>query len=113
MNKKFENKEEWKASNELVVDIHKLLSGMPIEEYEDPFSLSNEIKNTAISIPSKLSAGYEMGGEYLTENLIIARGLLMKLESQLTIASDVKLIEGDSAEKLKKRARSVWGLLGA
>ena len=42
MNKKFENKEEWKASNELVVDIHKLLSGMPIEKYEDPFSLSNE-----------------------------------------------------------------------
>ena len=112
MNKKFEDKRGWKESNELVLAIYKLLNGIPKEEYEDPFSLTNEIKNTVIKIPSKLMAGYELGGDYLTENLIIARGLLMKLESQLTIASDVKLIEEDSAQKLKKRARSVWELLG-
>lgn len=111
MNKRFENNKEWQEGNKLVIDIHKLLSGMPKEEYEDPYSLSNEIKNTAIGVPCKLSTGYELGGDYLTENLIIASGLLAKLESLLLLAIDVKLVEDENAEELIKRAKNVRELL--
>ena len=111
MNKEFKDKKEWQESIDLAVEVHKLMSSMPKEEYEDPYSLSNDIKNTAVSIPSKLSAGYELGGDYLTENLMIARGLVAKLESQLMLAVDVKLVENESAQKLIKRARSVRELL--
>lgn len=107
MNKKFENNKEWQESNKLVLDIYKLLSGMPKEEYEDPYSLSNEIKNAAIGVPCKLSAGYELGGDYLTENLMIASGLLAKLESLLLLAIDVKLVEDENAEELIKRIKHI------
>jgi len=53
MEKKFENQIEWQKSSDLAVSIHKLLAHMPSEEYENEFSLSNEIKRNAISIPSK------------------------------------------------------------
>lgn len=111
MNKEFKEMKEWQESIDLAVDVHKLMSGMPSEEFADPYSLSNEIKNTAMSIPSKLSAGYELGDDYLTENLMKARGLLAKLETQLLLAIDIDLIEKEKAEELIKRARSVRGLL--
>lgn len=111
MNKEFKDMKECQESIDLAVDIHKLMSGMPSEEYEDPDSLSNEIKNTAMSIPSKLSAGFELGDDYLTENLIRARGLLAKLESQLMLAINIDLIEEEKAEELIKRVRSVRELM--
>lgn len=111
MNTKFQNKEEWKESYELVLATYELMGKGPKEEYENPFSLSNEIKNTVIGIPSKLSAGYELGGDFLTENLMEARGLLVKLEYLLTVAAEMNLVETVETEKLIKRARDVWELL--
>ena len=111
MNKEFKDMKEWQESIDLAVDVHKLMSGMPREEYENPYSLSNEIKNTAMSIPCNLSSGYEVGEGYLTENLIRARGLLAKLESQLMLAININLIEEEKAEELIKRVRSVRELM--
>lgn len=100
MNQEIKNKKEWQLSLDLAVSIHKLMADRPSEEYEDEFSLSNEIRNTAISIPCTIVSGYRVGGELLLENLSLACGLLARLETQLRIAANVELLEEEKVTPL-------------
>ncbi|MDD2552148.1 MAG: four helix bundle protein [Dysgonamonadaceae bacterium] len=107
MKREFEDQKEWKLSMDLATNVYKQMVQLPIEEYEDYYSISNQIKRTAISIPSKIAAGYSLGGEYLLENLSIARGLLARLETLLILAANVKVLEEKKMELLLKEIESV------
>ena len=111
INKEMKKRRELTESHELAVDILRLLSSMPEDEYENPDSLSNEIKRTAISIPSKISAGYELGGDFLRENIVTARGLTSRLETLFILALVVNLVDNDKSDVLIERIERVRELL--
>jgi len=74
----------WQKAIDLVTLIYKLVDCFPNEE---KYSLTSQIKRSAISVPSNITEGY--GRNYSKDYsrfLQIARGSLYELQSQIEIA---------------------------
>ncbi|MBQ6601202.1 MAG: four helix bundle protein [Clostridia bacterium] len=73
----------WQKSMDLVDEIYKLIKLLPSDER---FSLSDQMRRSAISVPSNIAEGYERKSkkEYL-QFLSIAKGSRAELETQLYI----------------------------
>ena len=57
--KSYRDLEVWVKSKELAVEIYKMTSFLPIEER---FSLSDQLRRAAISIPSNIAEGQQRYG---------------------------------------------------
>ena len=73
----------WQKAMDLTDEIYHLVKYLPAEER---FALSDQMRRSAVSVPSNIAEGY---GRH-TENefkkyLAIARGSIFELETQLTI----------------------------
>jgi len=77
----------WQKSIILVKEIYKLTSKLPKSEQ---FSLSDQMRRAAVSIPSNIAEGYRRKGkqEFL-QFLSIANGSAAELETQLIIVSEI------------------------
>lgn len=61
--------------------------------------MTSQLRRCAVSIPSNVAEGWGRGqNKYFGNHLKIARGSLCELETQLTLAVELKLIEEISAE---------------
>lgn len=87
---------------EVVDEIYRITRCFPDDER---FGLSSQMRRSAISIPSNIAEGYGRGHkkEYL-RYLLIARGSMMELETQLMIAVRQSYCE-------RENAKSVWSLV--
>ena len=85
----------WKKSMDLVEICYKITSEFPKEEL---YSLTNQIRRAAISIPSNIAEGQSRWStkEFL-RFLSITKGSLSELETQLLLAQRLKYL---SEEKL-------------
>ena len=80
----------WKLGITLVKHVYKLCYQLPADE---KFGLSSQLKRAAISIPSNIAEGYGRGSDKEFKRfLFIASGSLYEIETQLTIATELKLI---------------------
>lgn len=88
----------WQQSKDLVSKIYRLTATFPKEEI---YSLTAQIKRSAISIPSNIAEGSarESNKEYI-RFLYIALGSLAELDTQLLIANDLEFIKSDEYQKL-------------
>ena len=79
--------EVWKKSKNLVIDIYKMTSYLP---NEDKYSLADQIRRAAISIPSNISEGQQ---RYSIKEFIrftsISKGSVAELITQLEIVSEL------------------------
>ena len=73
----------WQKAMEMASMTYSLTKNMPKEEL---FSLTNQMRRAAVSIPSNIAEGYGRNSakEYL-QFLAIARGSLCELETQLLL----------------------------
>ena len=73
----------WQKAMEVASMTYSLTKNMPKEEL---FSLTNQMRRAAVSIPSNIAEGYGRNSakEYL-QFLAIARGSLCELETQLLL----------------------------
>ncbi|HOW19678.1 MAG TPA: four helix bundle protein, partial [Phycisphaerae bacterium] len=76
--------EAWQRAIDLVEAVYVLTRGFPNAER---FGLTSQTQRASVSIPSNIAEGYGRShrGDYL-HHLSMARGSLMELEIQLTIA---------------------------
>lgn len=83
----------WKQSIELVKDVYKISYSFPKEEL---YVLTSQIRRTVISIPSNIAEGFARfyNKEY-RQFLYIALGSCAELETQITIANNLKYLEDD------------------
>ena len=65
------------------------------------YSLSNQMRRAAVSVPSNISEGHERHhlAEYL-QHLSIALGSLAELETQIEISRRLAYLPGESADEL-------------
>ena len=85
--KSYRNLEVWVKSKELAVEIYKMTSLLPME---DRFSLADQLRRAAISIPSNIAEGQQ---RYSIKEFIhfisISRGSTAELITQLEIVTEL------------------------
>ena len=80
----------WQKSMELTVEIYNMIKKLPKEE---TYSLCDQMKRAAVSIPSNIAEGHERGtNKEFIHFLTIARGSRAELETQLQICIKVRYL---------------------
>jgi four helix bundle protein len=101
----------WQKSYQLCLDIYKLTKGFPKEEL---YSLTSQIRRSAISVPSNIAEGYgrKTTAEYL-RSLYIAYGSNCELETQILLAGDLGYIECERLNDIQESIGEVERMLKA
>jgi four helix bundle protein len=105
----------WQRSRKLVSAIYDLTVKFPGKEQ---FGLSSQIRRAAVSIPSNIAEGHRRNSNKEFQNfLVIARGSLAEVETQLILAQDLKFItEADakgSLQEIDEIGRMINGLINS
>ncbi|MEZ5469655.1 MAG: four helix bundle protein [Lysobacterales bacterium] len=99
--------ELWKESMRLAVTVFRLTAEFPADE---KFGISSQLRRSAISVPSNIAEGSARGSRAeLRRFLLIARGSLSELDTQLWLAREVGLVE--DIGPIQERMYKVFGLL--
>jgi four helix bundle protein len=94
----FKELEVWKLGMDIVKDIYRIVSKLPIDER---FGLKSQLTRAAVSIPSNIAEGSAKDSEkefrlYLERAL----GSSFEIETQLLIAMELELISADETREL-------------
>ena len=91
----------WNVGIELVKDIYKLTEKFPKQEM---YSIVSQMRRSAISIPSNVAEGFKRyhNKEY-RQFLYVTLGSCAELETQITIAKELKYIQKDKEAVLLER----------
>ena len=105
----FERLEVYKLSRQLVIEIYKLSKQFPLEER---FSLCDQLRRAAISIPSNIAEGMgRLSSKETAHFLEISYGSLMEVYCQLQIAVDLMYITEEDLSQIKPLIYSTSRLL--
>jgi len=107
--KKLEEIEVWKRSRLLAIEVYRRCGNSPIAK---DWGLWDQIKRSAISIPSNIAEGYERDSNpEFKRFLLIAKGSCAELRTQLDIADELNLIPKDAADYLLKECIEISSML--
>lgn len=82
----FHNLAVWQKAMELAKQSYKVAGQLPKEEQ---FSLANQIRRCAVSIPSNIAEGSKRGKKEFSQFVRIAAGSAAELETQLILAREL------------------------
>lgn len=100
----------WQKSRSLAVDVYRLCMSSSFERHR---GLSDQIMRSAISIPSNIAEGDERGtNKDALRFLLIARGSLAELETQLSVAEAIGIIPKPMVDQIATQLDEVARLLG-
>jgi four helix bundle protein len=106
----FENLEVWQKSMDLVEEIYRLTN---TEMFVKDFGLKDQIRRSAISVPSNIAEGFERDSKrQFLYFLTIAKGSTGELRTQIIIAKRIGYINEEVFEKLYKMCQSTENQLG-
>ena len=114
--KSFKNVEDivaWQKATKLVLEVYKLTNKGDLAR---DFSLRDQVRRSAISVPSNIAEGFGRGGSREFNNFLsISKGSLYKLKTQLFIASELNYFEKnqlmDLNANMDELARIITGLM--
>jgi len=91
----------WYIAMDITVEVYKLVKKLPKEEL---FSLSNQMRRSAVSIPSNIAEGQDRNSDRdFARFLAIARGSKAELETQLLLCVKVGyLTDSDISPTMNK-----------
>ena len=101
----YEKLNVWQESMNLVTKIYKIIKKLPKEEM---YSLSDQIRRSAVSIPSNIAEGSSRNSKKeFMQFLYISLGSLCELETQLKICINIGYLQNLEdiflqTEKIKK-----------
>lgn len=101
----FEELEVWKLAMDLCVKVYELTE---ISSLSKDFSLRDQIRRSAISIPSNISEGFERNTErQFIYFLVISKGSCGELRTQLDLAYRLKYLDEEQYNSLKNDCLSI------
>ncbi|HCS54802.1 four helix bundle protein [Rubinisphaera sp.] len=98
----------WNRSMELVEMVYLISKELPDTER---FGLITQMQRAAVSIPSNIAEGYGRGGGNYRSHVLIAKGSLMELETQLELCVRLQLIKKDRVLDCWKASQDVGRML--
>jgi four helix bundle protein len=107
---RFEDLIAWQKARALTADIYRVST---TGRFARDFALRDQIRRSAISIPSNIAEGFERWslGEF-HRFLTYAKGSCGELKTQLYIAGDVGHLDDAALAPLLKAAQSVSEIIG-
>ena len=97
----------WQEAMRLVEDISALTDAFPKTEV---YGLVSQMRRAGVSVPSNIAEGAARGTKKeFVQSLMIARGSLSELDTQLELAQRLGYLTGE--ESARKRLDDVFGLL--
>jgi four helix bundle protein len=100
----------WKEAVQLVKRVYEITDSFPQSEI---YSLTNQMRRSAISIPSNIAEGAaRAGNKELLHFLYISRGSLSELETQVFIAEELGYLDTISRNDIVTKMEKLFGLLG-
>ncbi|WP_276660691.1 four helix bundle protein [Thauera aminoaromatica] len=112
-NRRHHDLKAWQESMKLAEAVYKLTSGFPSEER---FGLTSQMRRAAVSIPSNIAEGAARASKKeLLHFLIIARGSLSELDTQITLAKNLNFpgATATTEQHLDQTSRLLSGLINA
>lgn len=111
MIKDFKDLIVWQKAMELVTEVYKLVKKLPKEEL---FALSDQIRRSAISIPSNIAEGQGRNStKEFNRFLAIAKGSKAELETQLLLCVKIKYLEDSEIETAINLIQEIGKMLNA
>lgn len=111
MIKDFKDLIVWQKAMELVTEVYKLVKKLPKEEL---FALSDQIRRSAISIPSNIAEGQGRNStKEFNQFLAIAKGSKAELETQLLLCVKIKYLEESEIETAINLIQEIGKMLNA
>ena len=99
----------WQKSVDLVADIYSATKSFPDDER---FELRKQMRRAAVSISSNIAEGQGRSTRKDYRNFVLlARGSLLELETQVVICGRVGYIAGDECERLKGKTREIGRMI--
>lgn len=101
----------WQKSMELVTRIYESVKNFPDEEL---YALTNQIKRSAVSVPSNIAEGFGRGStaDY-TRFLKVASGSLYELQTQLEIAMNLSYLDRYSFDQVYELSTEIEKMLSS
>ena len=106
-----ESLDVWNLSNELARRAYRLTIKSELERH---FSLSDQIRRAASSVPANLAEGYALGTKaQLIRHIRISYGSAAELKTHIKLARDVGIVDRDSvADIIDDTDRVICMLVG-
>jgi carbamoyl-phosphate synthase large subunit len=89
----FRQLEAWKLGMTLVTQVYSLTARLPPEER---YGLAAQLRRAAVSVPSNIAEGHQLGTKAYRRSIRIALGSLAEAETQLELCRELRF-ESDSA----------------
>lgn len=101
----------WQKSVDLVADVYNITRKFPEEE---KYSLTNQMRRAAVSIPSNISEGHmRTTSKDFKHFLGMARGSCAELETQFFIAEKLKYTDLQKGENILLKIEEVSKMLSS
>ena len=101
----------WQKAMDLTVEIYSLIKYLPREE---TYALSDQLRRSAVSIPSNIAEGQGRNSDKEFVNFLsIARGSLWELETQIEICELLSYIDSSQKENVLTQTEEVGKMLNA
>ena len=107
---KFQELKVWQRSKSLAVYIYKITGK---DQFNRDFSLRDQIRRAAVSIPSNIAEGDELNTNRQAINFFyIAKGSTAELLTQAIIASEIGYLNQEVFSYIKTECQIISGMLG-
>ena len=105
----FQNLQVWQLAKELAINIYRLTCS---KEFPKDFGYKDQIQRAAVSIPSNISEGDELGSNKQSAHFFyIAKGSVAELLTQIIIGHEIGYISKNQADSLKNDCRIISVML--
>ena len=94
----------WQRAVNISVQVYQLTGEFPKSER---YGLTSQMRRSAVSIASNIAEGHSRTTRDFARFLMIARGSVSELETQVEIARRIGLLTGEAASKLFEELRII------
>jgi len=105
----FQELKVWQRAKDLAIYIYKITNE---GQFTKDFGLKDQLRRAAVSIPSNIAEGDELGTNKQAINFFhIAKGSLAEVQTQIIIANEIGYITNKTCAEVKAECESIARML--
>lgn len=99
----------WQEAKQLAIEVYKITGNA---RFSKDYGLRDQVQRAAVSIASNIAEGYERNSHKdFVRYLLIAKGSLSELRTQMDIALEIGHIDENVFEQIEDRCKKITAML--